>query len=222
MLRNLHTLYGRFTVRRWKVAIDLTGKKEVRCCCFFLAMFQHYVENLLRKIVRDLHHLPIRAICKEPWSIDTLGRNFAYPSYPSVTQPVWYLPLHFVITFLLACLRLRSRRCEKRYLRNNMYVLTLCLSLALASGQLALCWAPAAPAHKRGGGEQYEVKDKRGAVASESSVCSNIGVGLIKDGGNAADAVSLTTLRKYDWLPLEECLGPCFTDGPWLCFFCSW
>ena len=81
-----------------------------------------------------------------------------------------------------------------------MYVLSLCLSLALASGQLALCWAPAVPAHKRGGGggEQYEVKDKRGAVASESSVCSNIGIDLIKDGGNAADAVSLTTLRKYD------------------------
>lgn len=73
-----------------------------------------------------------------------------------------------------------------------MYVLALCLSLALASGQLALCWAPPlAPAHKRGGGGvQYEVKDKRGAVASESSVCSNIGIGLIKDGGNAADAVS--------------------------------
>ena len=37
--------------------------------------------------------------------------------------------------------------------------------------------------------QQHEEKDKLGAVASESSVCSQIGVNLIKDGGNAADAV---------------------------------
>lgn len=33
-------------------------------------------------------------------------------------------------------------------------------------------------------------RSKLGAVASESSVCSRIGVGLIKNGGSAADAVS--------------------------------
>ena len=38
---------------------------------------------------------------------------------------------------------------------------------------------------------EHEEKDKVGAVASESSVCSRIGVDLIKDGGNAADAVSI-------------------------------
>lgn len=38
--------------------------------------------------------------------------------------------------------------------------------------------------------EQYHVSDLKGAVASESAVCSRIGVNLIKDGGNAADAVS--------------------------------
>ena len=37
---------------------------------------------------------------------------------------------------------------------------------------------------------QYHENDKLGAVASESSVCSRIGVDLIKAGGNAADAVS--------------------------------
>jgi hypothetical protein len=31
--------------------------------------------------------------------------------------------------------------------------------------------------------------DKRGAVASESSVCSKVGIELFKAGGNAADAV---------------------------------
>lgn len=33
-------------------------------------------------------------------------------------------------------------------------------------------------------------QDKLGAVASESSICSNIGIDLLKAGGNAADAVS--------------------------------
>lgn len=34
--------------------------------------------------------------------------------------------------------------------------------------------------------------DKLGAVASESSVCSNIGIHLLKQGGNAADALAGT------------------------------
>jgi len=32
-------------------------------------------------------------------------------------------------------------------------------------------------------------QDKLGAVASQSSICSNIGIDLLKAGGNAADAV---------------------------------
>ena len=31
----------------------------------------------------------------------------------------------------------------------------------------------------------------RGAVASESSVCTNIGIDMLRNGGSAADAVSL-------------------------------
>lgn len=34
-------------------------------------------------------------------------------------------------------------------------------------------------------------KDKLGAVASESSVCSQIGIDLIQKGGSAADGVSV-------------------------------
>ncbi len=45
------------------------------------------------------------------------------------------------------------------------------------------------PADKRGS-EQYHESDSKGAVASESAVCSRIGVDLISEGGNAADAVS--------------------------------
>ena len=44
--------------------------------------------------------------------------------------------------------------------------------------------------HKRNNAvEQHEECDSRGAVASESAVCSRIGIELIKEGGNAADAV---------------------------------
>ena len=35
-------------------------------------------------------------------------------------------------------------------------------------------------------------KDKLGAVASENKICSSIGIDLLKAGGNAADAVSLS------------------------------
>ena len=36
--------------------------------------------------------------------------------------------------------------------------------------------------------------NKLGAVASESSVCSNIGIDVLKSGGNAADSLVATTL----------------------------
>ena len=36
---------------------------------------------------------------------------------------------------------------------------------------------------------QHQEQDQLGAVASESAVCSRIGVDLLKSGGNAADAV---------------------------------
>lgn len=36
--------------------------------------------------------------------------------------------------------------------------------------------------------------DKLGAVASESSICSNIGIDTLKEGGNAADSLVATVL----------------------------
>lgn len=77
-----------------------------------------------------------------------------------------------------------------------MYQLRSYLGFALVFSHLlsALNFAPPAPAQKRGS-EQYEAKDKLGAVASESSVCSHIGIDLIRDGGNAADAVCPNHLR---------------------------
>ena len=44
--------------------------------------------------------------------------------------------------------------------------------------------------------DQYQESHKQGAAASESAVCSRIGVDLIRDGGNAADAVGKTIT---DW-----------------------
>ena len=73
-----------------------------------------------------------------------------------------------------------------------MYHLHFHLALALVLGQSA--FSSSSP-YKRSS-DQYELKDRLGAVASESSVCSKIGVDLIKDGGNAADAVCLKELRK--------------------------
>lgn len=52
------------------------------------------------------------------------------------------------------------------------------------------------PADKRDS-EQYHVSNRKGAVASESAVCSRIGVDLIKEGGNAADAVSSCILAEF-------------------------
>lgn len=43
--------------------------------------------------------------------------------------------------------------------------------------------------YRRNNASEHEETDKLGAVASESSVCSRIGVDLIKAGGNAADAL---------------------------------
>lgn len=38
-------------------------------------------------------------------------------------------------------------------------------------------------------------QDRLGAVASENSICSRIGIELLKAGGNAADAVCLPSWR---------------------------
>jgi gamma-glutamyltranspeptidase/glutathione hydrolase len=43
-------------------------------------------------------------------------------------------------------------------------------------------------------GLNHEEKDDNGAVASESKVCSDIGISLLKHGGNAADALVGTVL----------------------------
>ena len=84
----------------------------------------------------------------------------------------------------LLCLVFFSRA---RRLQNEKMLpsIVTCLSLLL-------CLADAfSVLDKRNGVKQHEEHDTKGAVASESSVCSRIGVDLIKQGGSAADAVRL-------------------------------
>lgn len=83
---------------------------------------------------------------------------------------------------------LQTSKCIK------MYYLRSYLALAIVFSHFASSLAPPTPADKRGG-EQHEAKDNLGAVASESSVCSHIGIDLIQDGGNAADAVCANYIR---------------------------
>lgn len=68
------------------------------------------------------------------------------------------------------------------------------LSLLQAAGALSLSslllQADANPVGLSDGLASSYAPDHRGAVASESTICSDIGINLLKQGGNAADAVS--------------------------------
>lgn len=68
------------------------------------------------------------------------------------------------------------------------------LILAASSAASAPRTSPAAGKQQRplldGGHEsQKHLQDRLGAVASENRICSKIGIDLLKDGGNAADAL---------------------------------
>lgn len=64
-------------------------------------------------------------------------------------------------------------------------------SLSLLSSLLLAGFGYAIPAHEA---ERHSAKSDNGAVASESAICSNIGIELLKKGGNAADAMVGTVL----------------------------
>ena len=63
------------------------------------------------------------------------------------------------------------------------------IALLSAIGSCFVLGVLASPNAQRRSTTQYEENDRLGAVASESSVCSRIGVDLIKAGGSAADAL---------------------------------
>ena len=56
---------------------------------------------------------------------------------------------------------------------------------------IGFCYLLAGQIFFRGVGELQVDHDKLGAVASESKLCTQVGIDLLKAGGNAADAVGL-------------------------------
>ena len=80
-----------------------------------------------------------------------------------------------------------------------MRITTRVLALAVPTSLLLSQGLDAAPAHHLSG---YDVSktlldpehNQLGAVASESSICSNIGIDMLKEGGNAADSLVATVL----------------------------
>lgn len=67
--------------------------------------------------------------------------------------------------------------------RRSLIVLLLILTLVISVAQGVVQHLIAHPQH-------HGERDKSGAVASENKICSQIGIDLLKMGGNAADAVS--------------------------------
>ncbi|KAL8855425.1 MAG: hypothetical protein Q9178_007937 [Gyalolechia marmorata] len=68
----------------------------------------------------------------------------------------------------------------------NMHCFQLVCTLLVALTQLACGWG--LPRSDKRIVAQHHESNKLGAAASESAVCSRVGVNLLKDGGNAADA----------------------------------
>jgi gamma-glutamyltranspeptidase/glutathione hydrolase len=60
-------------------------------------------------------------------------------------------------------------------------------SVLVGFGLASFSWAHPDPVYDQ----------KLGAVASESSVCSNIGIDILKEGGNAADAASPNSVPSF-------------------------
>ncbi|KAN0129765.1 Gamma-glutamyltranspeptidase [Lactarius tabidus] len=87
-----------------------------------------------------------------------------------------------------------SRR-RGRHVRKVIFVCLLILTATVAPYRIRryfshLLWAGPSPAHRN---PAYLIEAEHGAVASEDSLCSNLGVQILKDGGNAVDSAVGTT-----------------------------
>src|ERR1700761_5657430 len=89
-------------------------------------------------------------------------------------------------------------RRRKRHLWERILVFLLILTATLAhystcrysSHSPRMGQQRAGPAHRN---PAYLIKAEHAAVASENSLCSNLGVQILKDGGNAVDSAVGTT-----------------------------
>ena len=74
----------------------------------------------------------------------------------------------------------------------QVVILITCVATALLFGGL-LCGYPGRYSRDITRNPAYLIKAKSGAVASENIQCSEIGVDVMRDGGNAVDAAVATT-----------------------------
>ena len=80
------------------------------------------------------------------------------------------------------------------YVLKKSFIPFLQLIWILPSG---LTWSPSSFQETLNVGVPLFRDDRLGAVASENRECSTIGIDLLRDGGNAADAVCSDSLLPY-------------------------
>lgn len=74
----------------------------------------------------------------------------------------------------------------------RVIVILTCFGIALLLGALS-CGRSGYYSQDAARNPAYRIKAKFGAVASENIICSELGVDVMKDGGNAVDAAVATT-----------------------------
>ena len=82
--------------------------------------------------------------------------------------------------------------------------LVTCVGIASILGSLSWSYSVYSP-EPVARNPAYLIKAKSGAVASENIICSDLGVGIMKEGGNAVDAAVATTfcigvVNMFSWV----------------------
>lgn len=146
-------------------------------------------------IIASKHDRPFRTRRSRcvVWTIQGAGRE--QDSYLSATLSLVYLPWYAVTnngpenTFDPSNIRttyFNNDRCYKHNIKRNAVIKTMLpLLFHTLTHFLSFKSALASPTSLQ--------EPRLGAVASESSICSQIGINLLKTGGNAADALVGTT-----------------------------
>ena len=132
--------------------------------------------------------------------VDLDGLVFAWLHHTSwLSLKLYVLELPPLLSTMFVCysLPLSPIPCGTSYCPLSAASRTLVTMLALWSSLSTIVCAGlvsqitlANPLPKADDYSPHYAPDRLGAVASESSICSNIGIELLKQGGNAADAVS--------------------------------
>lgn len=118
------------------------------------------------KMVNSPRHVPRKQRYLGTWRLD---RSYCYLRGPFATSKIPFI--------LMICWRLaKDLRAMQRW--SSIAGCVLFAFVALTSGV------------QRPLGDGLATNGRHGAVASESTTCSQIGINLMKAGGNAADAVS--------------------------------